>query len=174
MPHEALMANAKLQSDAENYLASHSIIVPHNQVLSATTTLGPNVFTVTPISDQHQFAAKSVSSANRGTFHTTNHTFQSHLIKRGQHMTRICMILCISFLVQGSPWVILQSMIAMNLVDVTNETVDILFNFVVLLGMSNHCMNFWAYCVCWKEFRERAIKLFKTLCCTCKACVEAR
>ena len=89
-------------------------------------------------------------------------------------MTRICMILSISFLVQVSPWVILQSMIAMNLVDATNETVDILFDFVVLLGMSNHFMNFWTYFVCWKEFRERAIKVFKTLCCACKACAEAR
>ena len=112
-----------------------------------------------------------VSSIQRNTTHGT---FQSAVIKQGQHMTRICIFVSTSFLLQLFPFSILRVMILMNLVDADTETIQNVLLFLQLLCVSNHLTNFWAYFVCWKEFRERVITLCKVLCYFCKASADTQ
>ena len=146
----------------------HAIPMPHHQAHRDTVPPRLGISTVTPMLD----VSGSQLAISLGTSITISHSYptmstapQSQLIKKGKHMTRICIILSISFLLLSSPMVALRIAILMDLVDVNSDTVVNLFPIFFLLMCCNHVINFWVYFVCWNEFRRRAVKLFKTFCC---------
>ena len=110
------------------HVNTNSTVLPHHQAPCTITIRRQNVFTVTPMSNQPQIIATSPSLAIPGTSQTATNQFQSRLTRQGQRMTRICLILSISCLVQFLPNFTLQIMILMNIADAADEKVDILYD----------------------------------------------
>ena len=136
----------------------------------------PNQIIVTPIANAtslrpmpHRLQQRSISpstvSSEPCLSSGVDAAPQSNHIRQGRHMTRICIVMSLSFLLLAFPMVCLRLAILMNLADAGSETVDSVYQFASLLLMSNHVINFWVYCVCWKEFRQRALNICKTLSC---------
>ena len=122
---------------------------------------------VTPMPDHVQNTARTSLRAA-----LTVAQSQSAASNRAQHknaMTIICIVLSISFLLLTCPLMAFNVAITMNFVDENTETARNISRYLTLLNMSSHVMNFWVYCVYWKEFRRRAIDLCTSLCCCCKA-----
>ena len=151
-------------------LVSHSVSVPPGLTPIETAAPKPQIFTVMPIPHRPQSAARGdqLQSASRAASHAVPAPSQSRAVKRGRPkhvMTRICIVLSISFLIFTSPLMVLNIAIVVELADPENETTSSLARYLWFLSMCNHAMNFWVYCVYWKEFRQKAIDLCKTLCC---------
>ena len=145
----------------------HSIPMRHHQASRDIVPLRLGISVVTPVLDGSgsQFTTSSCACTGGSHIsHTVSMAPQSHVIKQGKHMTQICIVLSISFLLLASPLVVLRYVILIDMVDVTSATVENLLSVFYLLTCCNHVINFWVYFVCWNEFRRRAVKLFKTLC----------
>jgi hypothetical protein len=101
--------------------------------------------------DPHGTSAPSPRPSPQGT----------HLIRRGRHMTRICLTLSVSFLLLAFPFTVLRLLILSGTLDPSSPIVQTAYQLCTLLVMTNHVLNFWIYCVCWKEFRDRVLGLVR-------------
>ena len=165
--------NTSSQSDVTQGTVSaelHRASPPHQN--ASRTSPPQDISTVMQMPDQTHGVTRSAASGTSHISPITNTPSQSGLTKQSQRMTRISMVLSVSFLLLTFPQATLSLLIAMDLVDENSKSVLILVEFLSLLTMSNHALNFWLYCVYWKEFRKRTIDfcktLFKTLCCCVK------
>ena len=173
-PQRCAWGNTSSQSDVIQGTVSaelHRASPPHQN--ASRTTPPQDISTVMQMPDQtHDVTRSAAPGTSRiSPIIITNTPSQSGLTKQSQRMTRISMVLSVSFLLTF-PQVALSLSIAMDLVDENTKSVCIVVELLALLSMSNHALNFWLYCLYWKEFRKRAIDLynglFKTLCCFCK------
>ena len=82
-------------------------------------------------------------------------------MKRGHVMTTVCIILSISFLALTTPSLLLYT--AHNAKIIDSSTVKDWQMFTIALMELNHFLNFWLYCVCWREFREKSLRHIKRL-----------
>ena len=85
----------------------------------------------------------------------TNVAFQKH----GKRLTRISIILSISYCILVSPWLILRVILLSiqifgESISLSDETRSAVQNILLVIYLTNYSLNFWLYCFCTPSFRE--------------------